>query len=139
MKEEDFVSFEVAKLLKEKGYNEPTRSYYSNNETVYFPGVFELTNEDRKSSKFYSAPTLAEAAKWLREVHNIYVCPRIIFESDIYREYSGENTCDNYMYWLYIIYKIDDIPNNIDYPEPKGEYGTYEEALNEGIKEALKL
>lgn len=27
MKQEDYVSFEVAKLLKEKGYNEPTICY----------------------------------------------------------------------------------------------------------------
>lgn len=28
MKQEDYVSFEVAKLLKEKGYAEPSKYYY---------------------------------------------------------------------------------------------------------------
>ncbi len=55
MVEEDYVSFETAKLLKEKGFKEP---------------VTELFREgERPVLKI----TLQNAMKWLREVHNIHI------------------------------------------------------------------
>lgn len=68
--EEDFVSFETAKLLKEKGFDEPTIGTY------YKDGTFEHLTINRWNSKFVtpiSAPTLQMAMKWLREVHKIYI------------------------------------------------------------------
>lgn len=53
MIEEDYVSFETAKLLKEKGFNEECQQYYG----------------DYK----YPCPTLQMAIKWLREVHHYYI------------------------------------------------------------------
>lgn len=80
---EDYVSFEIAKLLKEKGFNEYCR-------TIYNAGVFcsiaslncrwnerygEII-EEKQNSDFgiydnaISAPTLQMAMKWLREKHD---------------------------------------------------------------------
>ena len=50
---EDYVSFETAKLLKEKGFDEECQQYY---------GDYR-----------YPCPTLQMAMKWLREVHNIAI------------------------------------------------------------------
>lgn len=50
---EDYVSFNTAKLLKEKGFDEECQQYYG----------------DYK----YSCPTLQMAMKWLREVHNLFI------------------------------------------------------------------
>ena len=53
MMTEDYVSFETAKLLKEKGFDEECQKYYG----------------DYK----YPCPTLQMAMKWLREEHKLYM------------------------------------------------------------------
>ena len=66
---EDYVSFETAKLLKEKGFNEPIQHFYKiDSKELYRGTVFTNT---QIGDKFYNAPTLQMAMKWLREVHNI--------------------------------------------------------------------
>ena len=62
---EDYVSFEVAKLLKEKGFDELTYACFSSNgkETRY---GYRATGDD------INRPTLQMAMKWLREVHNLH-------------------------------------------------------------------
>ena len=65
---EDYVSFETAKLLKEKGFNwEVHRSYLVNDNCFVPADVNDLP--DRKDA--IRIPTLQMAMKWLREVHNI--------------------------------------------------------------------
>ena len=59
MIQEDYVSFEVAKLLKEKGFDEECQKYYG----------------DYK----YPCPTLQMAMKWLRKVHEIFIRPNTSF------------------------------------------------------------
>lgn len=70
---EDYVSFETAKLLKEKGFDIYVRSYYNKNEyktkEEFSTKINALWNYNI-SSFCYSAPTLQMAMKWLREVHN---------------------------------------------------------------------
>ena len=80
---EDYVSFETAKLLKEKGFNESCYTYYDDiddsinrfdkgyhfNNTSYPWGVpYDIS----KAKKYIVAPTLQMAMKWLREVHNLW-------------------------------------------------------------------
>lgn len=69
MVQEDYVSFEVAKLLKEKGFNEPCTSKYCTG------GSFDRSFCHYKNSEInkdaYNAPTHQMAMKWLREEHNI--------------------------------------------------------------------
>jgi hypothetical protein len=66
---EDYVSFEVAKLLKEKGFDEKTLSYYEDN--VLCRGDWFEWN--RSPLGHVAAPTLQMAMKWLREVHNVFI------------------------------------------------------------------
>jgi len=70
---EDYVSYEIAKLLKEKGFDEETRTKYKGNGSVWdnirYDGKW-LTNSQLFPQEF-SAPTHQMAMKWLREVHNI--------------------------------------------------------------------
>ena len=96
---EDYVSFETAKLLKEKGFNH--WCYKSYGDAVYYKGVpisFDeecdlksegLENEieyveggylydfgcdnRKKDAKVWAAPTLWVAMKWLRKVHNLHI------------------------------------------------------------------
>ena len=70
---EDYVSFETAKLLKEKGFNEECFALYNPDGMLIQSGI-RLNNAQVgivKSS--YSAPTQQMAMRWLREVHNIHI------------------------------------------------------------------
>ena len=83
---EDYVSFEIAKLLKEKGFDEKCYTFYEYNSK-------ELYREERipccnSCSDDYAVPTHQMVMKWLREVYKIlilveYDCP--VFSSDIYK------------------------------------------------------
>ena len=64
---EDYVSFETAKLLKEKGFDQNCATYYLDGQVWrhYHGEVIP------KGKQIYAAPTQAVAMKWLREVHEI--------------------------------------------------------------------
>lgn len=76
---EDYVSFETAKLLKEKGFDWSTLMSYDKDGEIkdilrpFFP------SEDT------AMPTIQMAMKWLREVHHLFIgCePRLSF-TDFY-------------------------------------------------------
>lgn len=87
---EDYVSFETAKLLKEKGFNELTAKFYP-----YFEG---------KDYKYdISCPTLQMAMKWLREAHNICVVSFPVVTDD-----DGEAGC----LWNYVILRKLEVLHN---------------------------
>ena len=69
---EDYVSFEIAKLLKEKGFDEPTtKSYYTEgfeNPMKFSHDLLPCIRPDE-----FLCPTLQMAMKWLREVYNINI------------------------------------------------------------------
>lgn len=117
---EDYVSFEVAKLLKEKGFDEPTTG-------TYYNGTFEHHNANRWNSKFtipISAPTFQMTMKWLREKHLLH--PSI----DMVNGGRWE-------------YEIDDISVPFDGGVlPKyycdKSFSSYEEAANDAIKYCLE-
>ena len=80
---EDYVSFETAKLLKEKGFeSDECIAIYDlgdNNAFIRDSGIFENGPEDYlefqwgeewKRFGYYLAPTIQMAMKWLREKHN---------------------------------------------------------------------
>ena len=71
---EDYVSFEVAKLLKDKGFNEPTIGTY--NIESKNPILVERPIRAIHCEAIISAPTLQMAMKWLREVHDIKIMIR---------------------------------------------------------------
>ena len=67
---EDYVSFNTAKLLKEKGFNEPCYTNYVENEISHYD--YSSTNFELIDG-IISAPTLQTAMKWLREVHGLFI------------------------------------------------------------------
>jgi hypothetical protein len=88
---EDYISFETAKLLKEKGFDEYCpKSYFKMDKTLKKSGFseWEKVNEIK-------APTQSLAMKWLREVHTIDI---VITPSMFRRKYNvciykDENLC----------------------------------------------
>ena len=73
---EDYCSFEVAKLLKEKGFNEQCRAAYTNYGKLFTTQIQQYVTNVLCSKGILwdcAAPTLQMAMKWLREVHNIHI------------------------------------------------------------------
>ena len=94
---EDYVSFETAKLLKEKGFDICCEFQYINCLSGH-PFLTDIRDDAGcyyKNSEIgqdeYSAPTLQMAMKWMREVHNIHVVPKFDFYAGDYtgRIYDG--------------------------------------------------
>ena len=73
MIKEDYVSFETAKLLKEKGFDEPTLYHclYDNNVITHSKECKYFRNSELINA--FDVPTLQTAMKWLREKHNIFI------------------------------------------------------------------
>ena len=138
------ISFETAKLAKEKGFVNGTRSSYchylgsyvydgdpDHNESYKKDDVrldhdFYTANHEHDMSNehyaIYEAPTQSLLQRWLREVHDIDFW---------YGQLSNPNR-----YHVEDIVKISNntILGGVNFGSP-----TYEEALEEGLKEALKL
>lgn len=127
MTQEDYVSFETAKLLKENGFNEMTIYHYTNGDTLQHNIIYNKYKNSQLENA-YSAPTLQMVMKWLREVHHKHCC----ISYDIGLE------------WFFQIVDLKEIVE-YDYPETKyyhaeneTGFNTYEEACEAAIKYCLE-
>lgn len=128
---EELVTLETAKLLKAAGFKEDVSSFY---ELVYKGGsgpeyeIDESYDAQNYNTDVYSisAPTQSIAQKWLRETKNLHIT--------IYNSACG---------YGYEISKADNgthiASSTYKGTNDGGEWDTYEEALDNGIQEALKL
>lgn len=139
---EDFVTYEQAKKLKELGFD--LKCYYRFNvDRQLVPNVMYRNagvdsddvamNVNFRCIGDISAPTLAQAQKWLREVKDIIIGIDFDnwndkYECHVYKRmgYSGENIRDMYGSQL--------VTN--EYHE---DFDTYEQSLSAGIDKALEL
>ena len=121
---EDYVSFDTAKLLKEKGFNDvPVYTYYLSYGGFYLSPM-AVTNKNLYAQGHIAAPTLQMAMKWLREVHNLEIYP--------YHDMFQENDkC-----W-YGIEKFTKGCSNCQYEE-EPIYSTYEESCEAAVKYCLE-
>lgn len=67
---EDYVTFETAKLLKEKGFDIETKYFYNEGSGWKFQSDSILKTGE---GEWVNAPTQALALKWLRIKHNIHI------------------------------------------------------------------
>lgn len=70
---EDYVSFEIAKLLKDKGFDEPCRTFYKGKELINDVCTQYYQWNSKSTFGLISAPTHQMAMKWLREEHKIFI------------------------------------------------------------------
>lgn len=70
---EDFVSFEIAKKLKEKGFNEGCYKYYENKELKWSNSPWLETQYNSYMPHIIAAPTISQVLKWLREEKKIHI------------------------------------------------------------------
>lgn len=117
---EDYVSFETAKLLKEKGFKEITQGYINTDKEIYMlpfqQGMYELGN------KQYLYPTIQMAMKWLRKIYSLEIYPYHDFPK------VGDK-------WWFEIIKY---PNTVSEYESETVYNSYEEACEAAIKYCLE-
>ena len=70
---EDFVSYELAVKLEEKGFNEPCNAYYEPiNLKLNFCKI-GWRNSFKKQLGVITAPTISHVLKWLREEKKIHI------------------------------------------------------------------
>ena len=128
MIKEDYVSAEVARLLKEKGFNQPLLTFYVYVDNNYSNevGVMAFTDDtiENNSDLYVLAPTLQMAMKWLRKEHNICIIPTPVVTDD-----DGEVGC----LWRYMVYK----KLQVLYVS-ETLYETFDCASNEAIKYCLE-
>lgn len=70
---EDYVSFEVAKLLKKKGFDEECWEYYDNNKNFKSFRIVRCNYDNIPYKDAYIAPTFQMAMKWLRENYKLHI------------------------------------------------------------------
>ena len=71
---ENYVSYEVAKLLKDKGFDGVCRYYYPDCHTNLVSYV-DCRQYNIFNNESCIAPTHQMACKWLREEHNLFIFP----------------------------------------------------------------
>ena len=80
MNEKFYVSLEVARLLKEKGYNEKCITYYQDNcREIYYSFCGERNSDWEE--RCVSAPTKAEVIDWLDRKIIINICYNDLFST----------------------------------------------------------
>lgn len=120
----DYVPFDIAQNLHAKGFDVVTeKSYFVGDGEKRYIKVGTFVNSPSNAPHLIAAPTLAEAAKWLRKKHNKFC--QITLHCD------GEN----YFYQIEIMdfgkyrYGVFVVDNHF--------VGNYEQALNKAIKQSL--
>ena len=67
------VSFEIAKLLKEKGFDETAQKWYSTEGSCYYEDEF-INSRGSVPSYCCEAPTISDVVMWLHKEHkNIHI------------------------------------------------------------------
>lgn len=124
---ECYVSSEVAKLLKEAGFDWKMKTYYDT--SIYLDET--IIEDELRDYNFmngnvrFSAPTLDIARRWLREVKHLDVI--VNRNSPIHEpQYSWE--------YEYVIITIDGRVEDVDC-----YFDEYEQAQEAGIKKALEI
>lgn len=121
MIEEQFISLDTARMLKEVGFDVPCTSQYTENEFAWE----NLRKTDfNKSDYVFSRPTQALAAMWLREKFGIHIFTNYFFEDGT---------------WFYVTVDLKESDEvRAIHPDIRS-YPTCEEALEAGLQEAIKL
>lgn len=116
---EQLITFETAKLAKEKVLRIGSLNYYNGNDDLVTINKNYSTDHHHKNNNMqrfrYEAPTQSLLQKWLREEHDLFV------SVDKYEDKADSYFISTNCIGIY------------------GEFKTYESALENGLLEALKL
>jgi hypothetical protein len=106
MIKEAYCSYEVAKLLKEKGFNEYCLKNYWSSDKELHDWKWELSynrnSDENRNTKDCAAPTHQMAMAWLREKHNLYIGINIeVGDIQMLPSYDFEETVLGYTFVIY--------------------------------------
>ena len=129
MTQEDYCSYELSQLLKEKGFEGVCEYAYSNK------GNYFEVDRGNFDEVYCLRPTHQMAMKWLREVHHIEILitfgfPFIDGKEQYKYFWSAVIVCNNHLE-----YPMND-PNNVVYSEEMAD--SYEEAVEAALKYSLE-
>lgn len=129
MIKERYVNLEVAKLLRDKGFNEKCFRLYNISNGLIFEGYNICNSELNKTNEQITVPTQQMACDWIEEIFNISI--------EVYANIIGYTVCLCYALQDHSIASDiieDDIPSgdNID-----GSWSSKELAYNEALKYVL--
>ena len=125
-----FVTYELAKILLDKGFDEPCmgrfrKGKFQNNVL----GNWYRHNSDEISIAYISAPLYQQVVDWLREVHNIHLVNVVSFTDE--SSYLYKNKA---LYSFSIQYRTE-----LCYMESIVKGSSYYKAIGDAITDALKL
>ena len=133
--EKDYCDYDTCVALKELGYKVPTSAYYMphHKDLIWVSNPFRggyvidcfyshnSLPKDVMTANFIDAPTMWEAQKWLREEKNIQIeIPTSFMDNGVWKFNFRIQTPEFY-------------------DRAIGDWDSYEEALLEGIKEAIRI
>lgn len=88
----------------------------------------------------FLCPTQALLARWLREKYNVHVIPKPIYDSDRLEQYGCDIHCPDKNGLVFtIISPVFPVYKQTSNHNMTKELGTYEESMEAGLQEALKL
>ena len=129
---EDFVPFDIAKKLKEKGFREECFARYYCSDKAYFEensynpnteSIFYCYNNDEDLGRFYiDAPTISQTLKWLRDKFFLHISQK-------------PYPCEDGLMWMYEIRKFN--KRIVIVMANKTGFVTEEEASVAGIEYAI--
>lgn len=136
MVKEQYVNYDTAIMLKNRGFNAPCGAYYSEfvddwKTLKFWKCGKPKTYDEVRNSGYLLVPSQSIAMRWLREVHNIF----ITVSNGNHKNHRDINAPDN----VYYFFAITD--NKAFYDEDKQcteEYSTYEEACEKAIQYAAR-
>lgn len=129
---EDYVTVEIARLLKDKGFDGKCRCIYHPDDSFEMYDNFlsnrvsdvkSVESDEDDSFVFVTAPTVQMAVKWLRENHKLHI------EVEVYY-------CEDGQMWLAKIQRIGDGCTTLIKTCMCNE--TYETAVDNGLKYCLE-
>lgn len=130
---ESYVNLSTAKLLKEAGFDVPTRGTWRMNytgDTSFVEHFYGQTTDDisrRSADGFqheYLAPTQALAARWLREVHGFHLYSKRCYNYNL-NQYTWGFWIQRVKYDVYVNFEIG--------------FDSQEETIEAGLQEALRI
>jgi len=124
------VSFELAKMLKEGGFDLPVCNVFETSmlhgrESYFFEKEYELDNHNKKdgeNTNYYSRPTIADVVMWLHEKRRIWICVSVEPESGVFY-FSVDKNKGSFFY-----------DKGGDYPSPTE---AYEAAIEYTLKKLI--
>ncbi|MDE6346441.1 MAG: hypothetical protein K2L55_07220 [Muribaculaceae bacterium] len=142
MNPEDYVSYPIALALKKAGFDWKCDHYYTpeiySEKYIEYPMLlWEKTainsNDIIYEGERFSAPTLWQAQKWLREKWDLHI--DVFPAGDCSFDADG-HICEEWNYWNFDIMHVVSTRKIIESEE---RYDSFEEVLSAGIAAALEL